>query len=174
MGTGVMTPRWDRLGELKMPVTLIVGEHDEKFRAIGDRMALALPDARVVVVPGAGHAAHLEAPHAVAEAIELMAKADAIEFEFDGHTIRLTSEDRVYFPDVDLTKGDVFRYFLSVGDGILRAVRDRPTALERWPKRRPSGHGRSPRSRPVDPGRPTRSSRSACPSGARPTGSRPS
>jgi 2-succinyl-6-hydroxy-2,4-cyclohexadiene-1-carboxylate synthase len=69
MGTGVMTPRWDRLGELKMPVTVIVGEHDEKFRAVGDRMALALPDARVIVVPGAGHAAHLEAPHAVAEAI---------------------------------------------------------------------------------------------------------
>jgi DNA ligase D-like protein (predicted polymerase) len=60
--------------------------------------------------------------------------APAVEFELDGRTIRLTSEDRVYFPDLGLTKGDVFRYFLSVGEGILRAVRDRPTALERWPK----------------------------------------
>jgi 2-succinyl-6-hydroxy-2,4-cyclohexadiene-1-carboxylate synthase len=69
MGTGVMEPRWDRLAELRMPVTLIVGEHDAKFRTIADRMALALPDGRVVVVPGAGHAAHLEAPHAVGEVI---------------------------------------------------------------------------------------------------------
>jgi pimeloyl-ACP methyl ester carboxylesterase len=62
-----MEPRWDRLGDLRMPVTLAVGEHDEKFRAIAERMAPELPDARVVVIPGAGHAAHLEAPDAVAE-----------------------------------------------------------------------------------------------------------
>jgi 2-succinyl-6-hydroxy-2,4-cyclohexadiene-1-carboxylate synthase len=67
MGTGAMEPRWDRLDELRMPVTLAVGEHDEKFRAIAEQMAPALPDSRVVVVPGAGHAAHLEAPHGVAE-----------------------------------------------------------------------------------------------------------
>jgi pimeloyl-ACP methyl ester carboxylesterase len=64
-----MEPRWDRLGELRMPVALLVGEHDEKFRAIAERMVPALPDGRVVVVPAAGHAAHLEAPHAVAEAV---------------------------------------------------------------------------------------------------------
>ncbi|MEA2242086.1 MAG: 2-succinyl-6-hydroxy-2,4-cyclohexadiene-carboxylate synthase [Solirubrobacteraceae bacterium] len=58
MGTGAMTPLGDRLGELAMPVTWVVGEHDAKFRA------LAPPDA--VVIPGAGHAAHLEAPEAVA------------------------------------------------------------------------------------------------------------
>ena len=52
-----------------MPVTLVVGERDEKFRAIAERMAAAIPDARVVVAPGAGHALHLEAPGAVAEAI---------------------------------------------------------------------------------------------------------
>lgn len=69
MGTGAMDPLWDRLGELRMPVTLLAGEHDEKFRAIADRMAPALPDASVVVVPGAGHAVHLEAPYAIAEAI---------------------------------------------------------------------------------------------------------
>jgi 2-succinyl-6-hydroxy-2,4-cyclohexadiene-1-carboxylate synthase len=58
MGTGAMTPLGDRLGELAMPVTWVVGEHDATFRA------LAPPDA--VVIPGAGHAAHLEAPEAVA------------------------------------------------------------------------------------------------------------
>jgi pimeloyl-ACP methyl ester carboxylesterase len=55
MGTGVMTPLHDRLPA----ATWVVGEHDEKFRALA-------PDG-AVVIPGAGHAAHLEAPEAVAE-----------------------------------------------------------------------------------------------------------
>ena len=33
LGTGVMEPLWDRLPELPIPVTLVVGERDEKFRA---------------------------------------------------------------------------------------------------------------------------------------------
>lgn len=69
IGTGAMTPLWERLGELRMPVTLIVGARDEKFRAVAISMAAALPSARVVVIPGVGHAAHLEAPGAVAGAI---------------------------------------------------------------------------------------------------------
>jgi 2-succinyl-6-hydroxy-2,4-cyclohexadiene-1-carboxylate synthase len=66
LGTGVMEPLWDRLPELAMPVTLIVGERDAKFRAIAERMGAALPGARLHVAPGAGHAVHLEAPEAVA------------------------------------------------------------------------------------------------------------
>ena len=42
--------------------TLIVGERDQKFRATAERMAAALPSARLEIVAGAGHAAHLEAP----------------------------------------------------------------------------------------------------------------
>ena len=67
LGTGVMPSLWDRLGELEMPVELVVGERDVKFRAIAERMGEALPDASLTVVPGAGHAAHLEAPDAVVE-----------------------------------------------------------------------------------------------------------
>jgi 2-succinyl-6-hydroxy-2,4-cyclohexadiene-1-carboxylate synthase len=69
LGTGALPSLWDRLGEVAMPVTLVVGERDERFRGIAERMAAALPDARVTVVLGAGHAAHLEAPARVAEAI---------------------------------------------------------------------------------------------------------
>lgn len=69
MGTGAMTPVWDRLGELAMPACVVVGERDAKFRALGAQLAEALPDARLVVVAGAGHAVHLEAPEAVAEAL---------------------------------------------------------------------------------------------------------
>jgi 2-succinyl-6-hydroxy-2,4-cyclohexadiene-1-carboxylate synthase len=61
---------WDRLHELTMPATVVVGERDAKFRAIGERLADALPDAELVVVPGAGHAVHLEAPERLAAIIE--------------------------------------------------------------------------------------------------------
>jgi pimeloyl-ACP methyl ester carboxylesterase len=49
-----------------MPVELVVGERDAKFRAVAERMAAALPDARVAIVPRAGHAAHLERPDVLA------------------------------------------------------------------------------------------------------------
>jgi 2-succinyl-6-hydroxy-2,4-cyclohexadiene-1-carboxylate synthase len=69
LGTGVMPPLWDRLGALSMPVTLVVGERDAKFRALAERMAPRLPDAEIVMVAGAGHAVALEAPAEVAAAI---------------------------------------------------------------------------------------------------------
>ena len=59
--------------------------------------------------------------------------ADATEFEVDGHAVRVSSPDKPYFAELGVTKSDVVRYFLSVGDGILGALRDRPTTLERWP-----------------------------------------
>ena len=70
VGTGVMTPLWDRLGELRMPVAVLAGERDAKFAALGRRLAQALPRATLTIVAGAGHAVALEAPAAVAAAIE--------------------------------------------------------------------------------------------------------
>jgi 2-succinyl-6-hydroxy-2,4-cyclohexadiene-1-carboxylate synthase len=69
LGTGALPPLWARLGELAVPVELLVGERDRKFRDVAAQMAAALPVARVHVVGGAGHAVHLEAPAAVAEVI---------------------------------------------------------------------------------------------------------
>jgi 2-succinyl-6-hydroxy-2,4-cyclohexadiene-1-carboxylate synthase len=69
LGTGTLPSLWDRLDEVAMPVELIVGERDRKFRATADQMAAQLPDARLHVVPGAGHAVHLEDPWAVAALI---------------------------------------------------------------------------------------------------------
>jgi DNA ligase D len=48
--------------------------------------------------------------------------------------VRLSNPDKVYFPERGLTKLDVARYYLAVGDGIVRALRDRPTTLERYPE----------------------------------------
>jgi len=69
LGTGVMEPLWDRLGELAIPVTLVVGERDTKFRGIAEAMRERLPNAQLAVVEGAGHAVQLEAPAAVAGAV---------------------------------------------------------------------------------------------------------
>lgn len=69
LGQGAFEPMWDRLGELGVPVTMLAGERDEKYVDIARRAAERIPDARVVVVEGAGHALPLERPEAVAEAV---------------------------------------------------------------------------------------------------------
>jgi 2-succinyl-6-hydroxy-2,4-cyclohexadiene-1-carboxylate synthase len=70
LGTGALEPLWDRLGEVEAPVELVVGERDARFRATAEAMAARLPRSEVVVVPGAGHAAHLEAPAALAAVLD--------------------------------------------------------------------------------------------------------
>jgi len=69
LGTGALPSLWARLGHLAVPVELVVGERDGKFQAIASEMAAGLPQARVHVVGGAGHAVHLEAPGVVAEVV---------------------------------------------------------------------------------------------------------
>jgi 2-succinyl-6-hydroxy-2,4-cyclohexadiene-1-carboxylate synthase len=70
LGAGTMAPLWHRLPELDgMPVTIIVGERDGRYAATGRRLAAALPGARLLLVPGAGHGLPREAPQAVAAAI---------------------------------------------------------------------------------------------------------
>lgn len=58
--------------------------------------------------------------------------------EVDGIEVRVSSPDRVIFEATErtpaFTKVEVARYFASVSDGLMRALRDRPTALERWTK----------------------------------------
>jgi 2-succinyl-6-hydroxy-2,4-cyclohexadiene-1-carboxylate synthase len=70
LGPGVMEPVWSRIGELTMPVTVVVGDRDEKFMAFADRYLSLLPAAEKVVVPGAGHGIPREAPQALVAAIQ--------------------------------------------------------------------------------------------------------
>ncbi|MFJ4655542.1 non-homologous end-joining DNA ligase [Nocardia sp. NPDC088792] len=58
----------------------------------------------------------------------------AIELEVGDRTVRLSSPDRVYFPESGATKLDLARYYLSVGDGIVNALRNRPCMMHRFPK----------------------------------------
>jgi DNA ligase D len=64
-----------------------------------------------------------------------MAKATtpAIEIPVGEHTVRVSNPDRVYFPATGATKLDLVNYYLAVGDGIVNALRERPTMLHRFP-----------------------------------------
>jgi len=73
----------------------------------------------------------------------------ATELDVAGRTVRISNPDRVYFSERGETKLDLARYYIAVGDGIVRALRDRPCMLHRFPtgvdgdkvhqKRLPSG-----------------------------------
>ncbi|GAA4761353.1 non-homologous end-joining DNA ligase [Actinomycetospora chibensis] len=61
------------------------------------------------------------------------AVTEAAEIEVDGRTVRLTNPDRVYFSARGETKLDLARYYLAVSDGIVRALRERPCMMHRFP-----------------------------------------
>jgi DNA ligase D len=67
-----------------------------------------------------------------------MASADATIVDAAGRDLRVSSPDRVIFPETErsaaVTKLDVVQYYLAVAEGIMRALNRRPTTLERWPK----------------------------------------
>ncbi|HWD75890.1 MAG TPA: non-homologous end-joining DNA ligase [Solirubrobacteraceae bacterium] len=67
-----------------------------------------------------------------------MATSEAITIEAGGRDVRVSNPDRVIFPETErsapVTKLAIVEYYVAVEDGIMRALRRRPTTLERWPK----------------------------------------
>src|SRR5919199_5603328 len=59
--------------------------------------------------------------------------APFVELEVGRRVVRVTNPDKVYFPARGETKLDLVRYFLAVGDGIVRALYERPCQLKRHP-----------------------------------------
>jgi 2-succinyl-6-hydroxy-2,4-cyclohexadiene-1-carboxylate synthase len=68
IGSGAMLPLWAALGEMAMPVVVLAGERDPKYRALGERIAAGAPNGSFQVVEG-GHGLLLENPAVVARAI---------------------------------------------------------------------------------------------------------
>jgi DNA ligase D len=60
--------------------------------------------------------------------------SEATELVVGDRTVRISNPSRVYFPARGETKLDLARYYLSVGDGIVRALRERPTMMHRFPE----------------------------------------
>jgi 2-succinyl-6-hydroxy-2,4-cyclohexadiene-1-carboxylate synthase len=69
LGAGAMTPMWERLRELRMPVAVVVGADDSAYETTGRRLAAAAPNATLRVVAGVGHRVALQAPGAVVDAL---------------------------------------------------------------------------------------------------------
>lgn len=66
-----------------------------------------------------------------------MARTEAVQIEVpvgdETRLVRLSSPDKVMFPERGYTKADLVDYYLSVADGALRGVLHRPTVLKRFP-----------------------------------------
>ncbi|HVV10014.1 non-homologous end-joining DNA ligase [Amycolatopsis sp.] len=58
---------------------------------------------------------------------------EPIEYEVGGRSVRLSSPDKVYFPERGITKRQVAEYYLAVAEPLLRAIGERPTTLKRFP-----------------------------------------
>jgi len=58
----------------------------------------------------------------------------SVELEIGERTVRISNPDRVYFSARGETKLDLARYYLSVGEGVVRALRERPCMMHRFPE----------------------------------------
>lgn len=54
-------------------------------------------------------------------------------FEIDGHTIDVSSVDKVFFPDAGITKGDLLDHYLAVAEVLVPHTAGRPLTLQRFP-----------------------------------------
>ncbi|MFF5211477.1 non-homologous end-joining DNA ligase [Streptosporangium sp. NPDC000396] len=56
-----------------------------------------------------------------------------IELPVGERIVKVTNPDKIYFPEIGATKRELVEYYVSVGEGALRALYDRPTHLKRHP-----------------------------------------
>src|SRR5436853_3906445 len=61
-----------------------------------------------------------------------MAGSKPLAIEVAGNQVGVTNPDKVFFPEIGFTKGELVEYYLAVADGALRGVMDRPMALKRF------------------------------------------
>jgi 2-succinyl-6-hydroxy-2,4-cyclohexadiene-1-carboxylate synthase len=90
IGQGAQPPLLDRLGEVRASALLLAGAEDTKFRGLATTMAAQLPDARVVLIPDAGHAAHFEQPEAFNKAVARFLRT--VESGFGQHDAGLRAQ----------------------------------------------------------------------------------
>ena len=60
-------------------------------------------------------------------------KSPSVELEVGDRVVTISNPDRVYFSERGETKLDLAKYYIAVGDGIVRALRERPCMLHRFP-----------------------------------------
>ena len=67
------------------------------------------------------------------EHVATRGSSPAVELEVGDFDVRISNPDRVYFPETGHTKLDLANYYVAVGDGIVRALRERPCMMHRFP-----------------------------------------
>lgn len=77
-GQGVQPAVWSELPSLTMPVLVVAGAEDDRYRTIATRMADRIPDAELVVVPGARHNPLTDQPEATLEAVSAFVNSDGL------------------------------------------------------------------------------------------------
>ena len=61
------------------------------------------------------------------------ADASELEVSIDGHSVRLTNLQKVFWPESGITKGDLLRYYEQVSDYLLPHLVDRAMVMKRYP-----------------------------------------
>ncbi|WP_343669328.1 DNA ligase D [Chitinophaga sp.] len=56
-----------------------------------------------------------------------------VEIKIDGHLLKFTNLDKIYWPDEGITKRDMLNYYAAISDTILPYLVDRPQSLNRFP-----------------------------------------
>ncbi|MFD9960930.1 DNA polymerase domain-containing protein [Amycolatopsis sp. NPDC058986] len=57
---------------------------------------------------------------------------EPVEYRVGERTVRVSSPDKVYFPERGITKRQVVEHYITVGGPLLRAIGERPTTLKRY------------------------------------------
>jgi len=70
MGQGVQPPLFERLATVPMPALILAGALDHAYCALGREMARLIPNARLAIIPDAGHTVHLEQPEAFRRTVD--------------------------------------------------------------------------------------------------------
>ena len=73
------------------------------------------------------------APKAKAAPSKKAKSEKAKMLQVNGHTLKLTNQEKVYWPNEGFTKGDVLEYYNSISNYILPYLKDRPQSLKRNP-----------------------------------------
>jgi len=59
--------------------------------------------------------------------------SENLNVEMDGHVLRLTHLNKIYFPESGIRKRDLLAYYFRVGHLMLPFLKDRPMVLRRYP-----------------------------------------
>jgi bifunctional non-homologous end joining protein LigD len=122
---------WTADGKLRHPVYLGLRD-DKKADDVVRERPISVLGARD---PAAGSPAAASAETGVVAQLRALedARKDGVVELPDGSRLGVTNLAKVFWPDLELTKGDLLRYYAEVAPLILPAIDDRPLVMKRFP-----------------------------------------